>query len=185
MAFLTESQLNEIGFASVGHNVKISERAIFYNASKIVIGSHVRIDDFVVMSAGEHGIEIGNYVHIAIFCSLMGAERISLADYSGLSSRVSIYSSNDDYTGEFMTNPTVPMALRKVRQGPVMLEEHVIVGSGSVVLPGVIIRNGAAVGALSLVNKACDPFAVYAGVPAKRIGSRQQKILALETQLRP
>lgn len=183
MAFLTDSQLQELGFASVGQHVQISERAVFYNCANIVIGNHVRIDDFAVISAGEGGIQIGNYVHIAIFCSLMGAAKISLADYSGLSSRVSIYSSNDDYTGEALTNPTVPIALRNVKQAPVSLEKHVIIGSGSVVLPGVTLETGAAVGALSLVTKNCDPFSVYAGTPAKCVGSRQQKLLVLEEQV--
>lgn len=184
MTFLTDSQLKHLGFASLGHDVQISERAVFYNCSKIVIGSNVRIDDFAVISAGEGGIQIGNFVHISIFCSLMGADQITLANFAGLSSRVSIYSSNDDYTGEFMTNPTVPSALRNVKQAPVKLEKHVIVGSGSIILPGVTIGRGAAVGALSLVNKNCDPFTVYAGSPARRIGSRQQQMLTLEKHTR-
>jgi galactoside O-acetyltransferase len=183
MAFLTDSQVKDLGFASVGHDVQISERAVFYNCSKIVIGSHVRIDDFVVISAGEGGIHIGNYVHIAIFCSLMGADQITLADYSGLSSRVSIYSSNDDYTGQFMTNPTVPIALRRVRQAPVALKKHVIVGSGSVILPGAVLEEGVAIGALSLVKERCEKFAIYAGQPAKRIGTRLDSLLTLQHQL--
>lgn len=183
MAFLTHEQIQALGFASVGQHVQISERAVFYNCAQITIGSHVRIDDFTVISAGEGGIQIGSHVHIAVFCSLMGAGRIVLADYAGLSSRVSIYSSNDDYTGQFMTNPTVPMALRNVRQAPVTLEKHVIVGSGSVILPGVTLGQGAAVGALSLVNRKGDSFTVYAGAPARRIGARQQQLLALENQI--
>lgn len=184
MAFLTDSELKNLGFASVGHDVQISERAVFYNSAQISIGNHVRIDDFSVISAGAGGIHIGHYVHIAVFCSLMGAGRITLSDYAGLSSRVSIYSSNDDYTGAYMTNPTVPLALRNVNQAPIVLGKHVIVGSGSIILPGVAIGEGAAVGALSLVNKNCDPFSVYAGTPAKRIGSRQKQLLALEAQTR-
>ena len=62
----------------------------------------------VFCQRGKGGIEIGNYIHIAIFCSLQGEGKITLEDFSGISSRVSIYSSNDDYTGEFMSNPTVP-----------------------------------------------------------------------------
>ena len=37
-----------------------------------------RIDDFCVLSAGEGGIEIGDYVHVAVFCMLIGAGKIKL-----------------------------------------------------------------------------------------------------------
>lgn len=51
---------------------------------------------------------IGNYIHIAVYSSLIGSGRITLMDYSNISSRVSIYSSNDDYSGNYMSNPMVP-----------------------------------------------------------------------------
>jgi len=51
--------------------------------------------------------DIGNYVHIAVFSFLIGHRNISMDDFLGLSSRVSIYSSSDDYSGKFMTNPMV------------------------------------------------------------------------------
>ena len=185
MAVLTQAQLAAMGFAALGQNVQISDKASFYNCANISLGDHVRIDDFCVLSAGEGGIHIGRYVHIAVYCSIMGAGRITLSDYSGLSSRVSIYSSNDDYSGESMTNPTVPIALRNVRHAPVTLEKHVIVGSGSILLPGILLGEAAAIGALSLVNKNCEAFTVYAGTPARRIGLRERHLLELAAQLEP
>lgn len=94
--FLTENQLAALRFKSLGNDVKISDKASIYNAKNISIGNNVRIDDFCILSAGEDGIEIGNNVHIACYCSLIGKGKIILENYSGLSSRVSIYSSNDD-----------------------------------------------------------------------------------------
>lgn len=180
---LSRAEIQSLGFASVGEDVRISEHARFYGTNRIRIGSHVRIDDFCVLSAGEGGIEIGNYVHIAVYCSLIGQGRIVLADFSGLSSRVSIYSSNDDYSGAALTNPTVPAEFTNVRHAPVHLGRHVIVGSGSIILPGVILEEGVAVGALSLVNKNCAAFGIYAGYPARRIKERKRDLLALEARL--
>lgn len=73
-----------------------------------------RIDEFCVLLAGTGGIVIGNNVHIAVFCSLIGKEVIKINDFANLSSRVSIYSSSDDYSGEYMTNPTIPSHLTNV-----------------------------------------------------------------------
>lgn len=52
-----------------------------------------------------------------------------------------------------MTNPMVPVEFTNVTHADVNIGRHVIIGSGSVVLPGVTIGEGAAVGALSLVKK--------------------------------
>jgi galactoside O-acetyltransferase len=62
----------------------------------------------------------------------------------------------------------------------VFLGRHVIVGSGSVILPGVTLEDGVAVGALSLVTKDCEAFGVYAGNPARRIKERKRDLLELE-----
>lgn len=180
MGFMSRAQIEAMGFAHVGCDVKLSDRASFYGVSRIAIGDHTRIDDFCVLSAGEGGIQIGAYVHIAIQSSLMGAGPITLEDFAGLSSRVAIYSSNDDYSGAHMTNPTVPVEFTGVSHAPVHLGRHVIVGAGSVVLPGVTLHEGVAVGALSLVRKDGEPFTIYAGNPARRIGSRRRDLLALE-----
>ncbi len=72
----------------------------------------------------------------------MGSARIKVEDYAGLSSCVAVYSSNDDYSGTAMTNPTVPSRFTNVTRRPVTIGRHVIIGSGSVVLPGVTIGEG-------------------------------------------
>jgi galactoside O-acetyltransferase len=100
-----------------------------------------------------------------------------------LSQRVSIYSATDDYTGTALTNPTVPREYLNVRTAPVHLGRHVIVGSGSVILPGVWIGEGAAVGALSLVHRDLPEWGIYAGTPARRLRDRSKAMLAAEATL--
>ncbi|ANV83288.1 galactoside O-acetyltransferase [Picosynechococcus sp. PCC 7003] len=180
MAWLTKTEIEALGFAKVGTNVLLSNKTSYYNCSRIEIGDNVRIDDFCVLSAGVGGIIIGSNVHIAVYSSLIGAGKIKLSDFSGLSSRVSIYSSNDDYSGSAMTNPTIPENFTNVTHADVLLERHVIVGAGSIILPGVILEEGVAIGALSLVNKNCQAFTIYAGSPLKRITSRKRDLLEIE-----
>jgi galactoside O-acetyltransferase len=184
MGFLTNDQIRKMGFKIVGENIKLSERASFYNCSNIVIGDNVRIDDFCVLSAGVGGIEIGSYIHIAVYSLLIGKGRITLEDFSNLSSRVSIYSSNDDYSGSHMTNPTVPDFFTNVYSDDVYIGKHVIIGSGTVVLPGITLEQGVAIGALSLVNKSCKEFCIYSGVPAREIKERKRDLLLLEKDMR-
>jgi dTDP-4-amino-4,6-dideoxy-D-glucose acyltransferase len=180
MAMLPRQVIESMGFASLGENVLISDRASFYGITRIKIGSNVRIDDFCVLSAGIGGIDIGCYIHIAVYCSLIGGGKISLSDYCNLSSRVSIYSSNDDYSGSTLTNPTIPIEFTGVTHADVFLDKHVIVGSGSVILHGVVLEEGVAVGALSLITKSCKSFGVYAGNPARRVNERKRDLLDVE-----
>jgi galactoside O-acetyltransferase len=182
MGALSREDVEKLGFFSVGKDVQISDRASFYNTPKISIGDNVRIDDFCVLSAGLGGIFIGNYIHIGVLSSVIGAGKITISDFCNISSRVAIYSSNDDYSGAAMTNPTVPSQYTNVYHEDVFLGRHVIIGSGSVILPGATFEEGAAVGALSLVKGNCEAFGIYAGSPVRRIKSRKRTLLDLEKE---
>lgn len=184
MAFYSQSDLKKIGFKKIGENVLISDKASIYGAKNISLGDNVRIDDFCIISAGEGGIKIGNYVHIACYASIIGKEEVILGDFSGISAKVSVYSSSDDYSGAYLTNPMVPEEFTNVISKPVLLREHVIVGANSVILPGVSLGVGVAVGALSLVTKSFDDFVIIAGSPAKVIKPRKKNIIALEHKLK-
>jgi dTDP-4-amino-4,6-dideoxy-D-glucose acyltransferase len=181
--FLSRDDLQKIGFKSIGNNVLISDKCSIYSPQNIEIGNNVRIDDFCVLSAGSGGIKIGNYVHIAVFCSIIGDGEIIMDDFSGLSSRVSLYSSNDDYSGNFLTNPTVPSQYTNVTYGKIHLKKHVIVGSGSIILPNVTLEDGVAVGALSLVNKSVSAYKIVSGNPAKFLKNRNTNLNYLECKL--
>ena len=180
MGFLSVQELKKIGLKRFGENVLISDKVSIYNASNISIGSHVRIDDFCILSAGEGGIQFGNHIHIACYSSLIGKGKIHLNDFSNISSRVAIYSSNDDYSGAYMTNPMVPESFTNVTHGKVIIGKHVIIGAGSVVLPKVTIEDGVAIGALSLVNQSCEKDMIYAGAPAQILKPRKKGIYEKE-----
>lgn len=182
MGALSHEDIEKLGFLSVGKGVQISDRASFYNAPKISIGNNVRIDDFCVLSAGLGGIFIGSHTHIGVLSSIIGAGKITISDFCNISSRVAIYSSNDDYSGAAMTNPTVPSQYTNVYHADVFLGRHVIIGSGSVILPGATLGEGVAVGALSLVKGNCEAFGIYAGSPVRRIKSRKRALLDLEKE---
>jgi galactoside O-acetyltransferase len=183
MSYYSEAELAQLGLKSFGERVHVSRKASFYGADRIELGSDVRIDDFCVLSAGAGGIVIGNFIHIAVFSSLIGRGAITVQNFSNISSRVSIYSSSDDYSGKYLTNPTVPEQYTGVQHADVTIGRHAIIGSGSVVLPGVTLAEGVAIGALSLVRESIPEFEIWAGSPAKKIGERKRYLLLLERDL--
>ncbi len=173
MSFYNTEQLNKMNFKHLGKNVLISEKCSIYNAANIKIGDNCRIDDFAILSAGEGGIELGNYIHIACFSTLIGKGKITMKDFSGLSGRVSVYSSSDDYSGSVLIGPTIPSEFTNVDHRPVYIGKYAIIGCGSVVLPGSIISEGCGFGALSLINGEYNSYKLYGGIPAKYIKDRK------------
>lgn len=179
-SFYSDDELLIIGFKHIGKGNQISRKASFYGVSRISIGNNTRIDDYCVLSAGTEGIMIGDYVHIAVYSSLQGDGWILMEDFSTLSSKVTVYSSNSNYSGEFMVSPLLPKELIKNHVAPVLIKEHALVGTGSVILPGVTLNYGVVIGAMSLVKKDCDAFYVYAGVPVRKIKKRSRNLLKLK-----
>lgn len=182
--FYDENDLRSCGFRSIGKNVRIAKNCTVVGAENIEIGSNVRIDGYCSVFAAEPGtLRIGSHVHVGSYCLLSAGDGIVLEDFSGLSQGVRIYSRTDDYSGEYLTNPTVPPKYTGGVHGPVVISRHVIIGSGSVVLPNVTIGEGSAVGAMSLVTKSLEPWGIFFGCPAKRIKSRSNQLLRLEQAL--
>jgi acetyltransferase-like isoleucine patch superfamily enzyme len=180
MAFLTSEQLAATGFKKLGRNVKISDKAVIYNPELVEIGDHSRIDDFCVVSGK---ITIGRNVHVAVFCNLAGgSEGITLDDFSGLAYGCQVFSQSDDYTGGTLTNPTVPARFKKEHKAAVRIGRHCIIGTSSLVFPGVHLGEGCSVGALAMVTKSTEPWGVYTGAPARRFKERKRDLLALEKE---
>jgi galactoside O-acetyltransferase len=170
--------------ASVGDNVSVNRSVQMFSPHLIHLGSNVRIDCFGLLSAGEGGIYIGDHIHLAAGAYLFGSGgRIVLEPFCNLSSRVVVYTASDDYKDGYLTNPTVPMKFRKVQEGAVVLRRHAIVGTGSVILPGVELGLGASAGALTLINKSVPDFAIVAGIPFRVLGERSKRLLDAEKRL--
>lgn len=178
-SFYTTEELYQIGFKSLGgENILISRKASIYGAENIRIADHVRIDDFCILSGR---ITLGKYIHISAYTALYGGdEGIILKDFAAISSKCAVYASTDDYSGEAMANPMVSEQYRNVSGGAVVLEKHVLIGSGCTILPNINIQEGTAVGSMSLVNRSLDSWGIYVGIPCRRIKERSKKILNME-----
>lgn len=178
MAYLTDQQLSEMGFKSLGNNVKISDRASIYNTDQIEIGDCSRIDDFCVISGKVH---IGRNVHITAHCMVAGGIKgVMFDDFSALAYGVKVFSQSDDYSGLYMTNPTVSSKFTRVAKRKVLIGRHVIIGANSVILPGAIISEGVSIGACSLVQGRLKAWSIYHGSPVVLIRERSKRLLELE-----
>jgi acetyltransferase-like isoleucine patch superfamily enzyme len=180
-SFLNENELKTIGFLKYGKNVLISRKASIYSPEQMVLGDNIRIDDFCILSGS---IKLGSYIHISAYtCLIGGTKGIVLQDFVTVSSRCAVYAVSDDFSGEQLNNPMIPETYRSVIEGQVVLEDYVSVGTGSTVLPGVKLEEGAAVGAMSLVKYTLKGWKIYAGTPCKYVKDRNQNMKQLSIAL--
>jgi acetyltransferase-like isoleucine patch superfamily enzyme len=180
--FYSANELKSFKFRSLGKNVKIKKNVAIYFTENIIIKNNVRIDDNTVIVASKNTTIIGNYVHIASNCYIAASEGFEMKDFSGLAPGVNIFTGSDDYSGKKLTNPTIDRKYTGGNAGEVILDRHVIIGSNTVILPGVHIGEGSSVGALSLVTKSLKSWGVYFGNPVKKLKSRSKNLLELERE---
>jgi len=173
-SFYSEQELESLNFKSIGKNLKISRKACFYSPENISIGNDVRIDDFCMLSGD---IKIGSFVHISAYVAMYGRFGIEVEDFSGLSPKCTVFSASDDFSGEFLIGPTIDEKYTHVHTGKVIIQKYSQIGAGSIILPSVIVGEGVAVGAMSLITKNLDNWSIYAGIPAKKIKERKKGLL--------
>ena len=174
-SFYSRDELAGLGLKSYGENVLISRFARLYSPGTIEIGSHVRIDDFCILSGT---IKLGSYIHISAYCALYGKFGIVMEDYSGLSPRCTVFSATDDFSGDYLIGPMVDESLTNVTGGEVRLGMYSQLGAGCVVMPKVNVGEGVAVGAMSLVLHDLDAWNIYKGIPALFYKERSKRLLS-------
>jgi len=165
----------------VGKNVIIGKTVRIRYPELVSIGDNCIIDDFTYISTA---LELEGFNHISSGCKIIGGPKsiLHMKKFSTFSPNVIVAAGSDDYDGGIAT-PLVPEKYKgNVRYGKIVIGKHVIVGSGSVILPEVVINEGSTVGALSLVNKDLAEWSIYAGIPVKKIKNRNKsKVQQLES----
>lgn len=178
MAYLSCQEMKDMGFKRLGRGVKISSKASIYDCQLIELSDHCRIDDYCVISGK---VAVGRFCHITPMCLIAGGTPgVYLEDFVTLAYGVKVFAQSDDYSGMSLTNSLIPDKYKKEVRKEVRLGRHVIIGAGSVVLPGVNIAEGCSLGAMSLAKASTAPWGIYAGIPARRIKERSRDLLELE-----
>lgn len=153
-------------------HVKTFEYTKIIGIENIEFGNNIIIDDFVLIYAKEN-IALGNHVHIASFTSISGGGEFIMKDFSGLASGCRIVTGSDDFKDWGFGNPTIATEYRNVKTGKIIIEKFAIVGANSVILPNVVVGEGVAIAAGSIVSKSLSPWGIYVG--NKKVGERNKE----------
>ena len=122
------------------------------------------------------GVNIGEDCVVEMYCYLddQFPELIFFEDHSGPSRHV-IIMCHDDVVAKTDHSSSAESGFDQ-RHGyvaPVRLKRYSGIGTASILLPGVTVHEGAAIGAGAVVTKDVPPFSVVAGVPATFIKWRK------------
>lgn len=155
--------------------------AVIVDLGKFTIGRGVRIDAFCYLLGGM-GVALGDRVHLASGVSIGGGGRTSLGFCVGLASGVRIVTGSDDPSSG-LAGAGIPAEFRHVRRSEIVIEDFCVIFTNAVVLPGVRIGRGAIVAAGSIINRSLEPWGVYAGQPARRIGWRNSECVENDARI--
>ena len=174
--YLSHSELSELPFGRVGRHVYISRSAVITHPERLYIGNRVRIDDFTLIT-GSGQVTLGNNVHIGTSVTVNASVSVSIGDFSGLAAGVKLFTTDDDYGGDYLTGPTVPQHLSNITAAKVVIGRHCVVGSNSVILPASFLEDGVVIGALSLVKGRMSEWGIYGGVPVRLLRRRMRDLV--------
>lgn len=168
-------------FLKLGEDVRIWESAVIKYCELSSIGDHVAIDRVVISTP----IEIEGNVHISSGAVIIGGKnaKVVLKKYSFVSANSTLIAGSEDFVSGKMVGAMCPIEFRDLIIKPIIFERYSGCGAGSIILPGVMLAEGSVIGAGSVVTKNTEPWGIYVGSPAQRIGTRPSDyILCLERE---
>ena len=134
--------------AEIGKNVIFHFRTEIRGIHRLKIGSGTLIGDNALLDA-RRGLTIGKNVNIA--------------------SDVTIHPGGHNIRDPFFRAPALDSS-------PVVIGNRVYIGARAMILNGVTIGEGAVLCAGCVVTKDVEPYAIVAGIPAKKINERPQDL---------
>jgi acetyltransferase-like isoleucine patch superfamily enzyme len=116
------------------------------------------------------GVRIGRNSRVNRRCTLDVRGGLTIGANASISPEVCILTA-----AHRVDDPAFPVEIR-----PVVIEDHVWIGTRATVLPGVTLGRGCVVSAGAVVTRDVAPYAIVAGVPARKIGERDRAAATYE-----
>ncbi|PMN71091.1 DapH/DapD/GlmU-related protein [Enterovibrio norvegicus] len=142
-------------------DVSIAPSSVIYNV-EFSGGGKIEDDTRVI---GDKLITIGSNIYINAGCHFLG--NINIGNDVMIGPKVTIWSRDHGI------DENILMRLQANLDSPINIGDDVWIGAGAIILKGVSVKNGAVVGAGSVVTKDVCEGTIVAGNPARVIGVRR------------
>lgn len=121
-------------------------------------------------------VNLGDYCHLSTGSAIFGTYGFTAGKGCALSPGAKVFTATEDLDSGLVSSFSGCPLPHTALAGSVRFGNYVVIGSNSVVLPGVEVGDEVQVGALSLVNRSLEGHWVYVGAPARAIRARPKLI---------
>jgi acetyltransferase-like isoleucine patch superfamily enzyme len=168
---MRSSTVNELRFRSRHPDATISDGVLLQGADRIRAGRKLFLDRRCYLNVGTLNdragfIEMGDNVEIGPYSVLWGAGGISIGNNVHIGAHVAITAHESLHIDPAREEVFAPLDFE---YAPVVIEDHVLVCSGTQIIPGVRIGHHAMIGAGAVVISDIPPYALAVGCPARVI----------------
>ena len=154
--------------AACGADCVFEADVLIFHPERVYLGMNVYIGHRTILKGYyKNELRVGDETWIGQNCFFHSAAGITIGACVGIGPGVMILTSEHQELGR-----AVAPLLSPVEFAPVIIEDEVNLGVGSIVLPGVRIGKGARVGAGSVVTSDVAAYSIVAGTPARLLRER-------------
>ena len=154
-----------------GQGVKLNPLGKICRPEVVELDDYCRICDFVFIWGGL-GVKIGKYTDVQPQSLVWGGGELICGDYVSVGVGTVLLTGVYSHKEGLRMIDGQPEGDSLALYGKLEIQNDVYIGAHSTILPNITIGEGAIIGANSLVNKNVDPWGIYVGSPAKKIGER-------------
>jgi acetyltransferase-like isoleucine patch superfamily enzyme len=135
----------------------------------VVISHHVVIKEGTRICACNEiaTIEIGENTTVGYHTFIFASEKINIGENCLIAPFVYLVDSDHEIAKGALINE------QPNQTSPISIGNDVWIGTGAKILKGVTIGDGAVVAAGAIVSQDIQPYEIFGGVPAKKIGERK------------
>jgi acetyltransferase-like isoleucine patch superfamily enzyme len=158
-------------YISVGGNFVAEDYCEIQGLSEqgIVLGNNVVIGRYAMIRPSGYyrrdigvGLRVGSHSSIGPYCYIGCSGAIEIGSNVLMSPRVSMFAEDHNFG-----RVDIPIRAQGVTRQGIVIEDDCWLASGSTILAGVHIGQGAIVAAGAVVTKDVPPYSIVAGIPAR------------------
>ena len=135
---------------------------------RIILGARCEIHPGAILATYGGEIRIGNDSTVNPYSILYGHGGLTIGSGVRIAAHCVLIPANHNFK-----NPNEFIFRQGLTTKGITIEDDVWLGAGVIVLDGVHIAHGCVIGAGAVVTASTEPWGIYAGVPARKIGDRR------------